>query len=313
MSVRKILFGVSVVLLAVACGTGDNSNTPASSLDVWLADSASLKVAVMPTIDCLPLYVADELGLFERDSVSVSLYPYQAQMDCDTALLSGFVDGMMTDLVRAERLQQAGMSLHYATATALSWQLLTNYRARIKMLPQLDDKMLAMARYSGTALIADKLIDSVGLKPERVFRIQVNDVGIRLDMLRTGVMDALLLPEPQATAAMQANSLRLYDSRQSDLWLGVMVFNEKVLADSVRRQQMDALLRAYSAACDTLNATGFAPYRELIASRCNVSLAVVDSMQQDMVFPVVHAPRQTDIDKARDWLKKVTIEENRNK
>lgn len=305
MSVRKILTSVFAGLLMAACGAGNDGQQQPDAMEAWLADSASIKVAVMPTIDCLPLYVADELGLFERENVSVSLYPYQAQMDCDTALAGGWVDGMMTDLVRAERLQQEGLPLHYATATNLSWQLLTSRQARIKMLPQLDDKMLAMTRYSGTALLADKLVDSVGLKTERVFRIQVNDVAVRLDMLQTGVMDALLLPEPQATAGRQAEALRLYDSRQSDLWLGVMAFSEKVLADTLRREQMDGLLRAYSAACDTLTAMGLSPFRALIAEKCGVSPAVVDSMEQNLAFPAAHAPRQTDIDRAREWMLRV--------
>lgn len=287
------------------CGACSDEPKPSGVMDEWLADSTSIKVAVMPTIDCLPLFVAEELGIFDREDVSVRLYPYQAQMDCDTALMSGWVDGMMTDLVRAERLQQQDLPLHYATATALSWQLITSRQARIKMLPQLDDKMLAMTRYSATALLADKLVDSVGLKPERVFRIQVNDVAVRLDMLRTGVMDALLLPEPQATAAMQMESLSLYDTRQRDLWLGVMVFRQKTIADSLRHRQMDALLRAYSAACDTLNDSGLVRFRELIARRCGVSPAVVDSMPQDIVFPTVAEPRQSDIDVAKRWLKSI--------
>ena len=300
---RKILITLSAGLLMAVCGACSDEPKPVSVMDEWLADSASIKVAVMPTIDCLPLYVAEELGIFEREDVSVRLYPYQAQMDCDTAIQSGWVDGMMTDLVRAERLQQQGMPLHYATATALSWRLITSRHARIKMLPQLDDKMLAMTRYSATALLADKLVDSVGLKPERVFRIQVNDVAVRLDMLRTGVMDALLLPEPQATAAMQMESLSLYDTREKDLRLGVMVFSQKVVADSLRHHQMDALLRAYAAACDTLNATGLGRFRDLIASRCGVTPVVVDSMPQDIVFPQVEEPRQSDMDVAKTWLK----------
>ena len=295
----------AVVLLMVACG-GNDQPMATDAWSIWQADSASLKVAVMPTLDCLPLYVAEECGLFDREGLSVTLYPYEAQMDCDTALQNGWVDGMMTDLVRAERLQEQGLPLHYATATALSWQLITSRHARINTLPQLDDKMLAMTRYSGTSLLADLLVDSAGLQPERVFRIQVNDVCVRLDMLRTGVMDALLLPEPQASVALKSDGKRLYDSRQSDLWLGVMVFSQQSMSDSVRHQQVEALLRAYAAACDTLTVTGLAPYKSLIANRCQLNVADLDSLSLDVTFPAVGEPRQTDIDKAKAWLEKVT-------
>lgn len=296
---------MAVVLLVVACGAGSGQFAETDALSIWQADSASLKLAVMPTLDCLPLYVAEEQGYFEREGLSITLYPYKAQMDCDTALMNGWVDGMMTDLVRAERLQEQGLPLYYATGTALSWQLITSRHARINTLPQLDDKMLAMTRYSGTSLLSDLLVDSAGLEPERVFRIQVNDVLVRLDMLRTGVMDALLLPEPQASTAMKSGGKRLYDSSQSDLRLGVMVFAQKTMADSVRQQQVETLLRVYAAACDTLNAVGLKPYKALIASRCLLNEADLDSLAADVVFPSVEAPRQTDVDRAKSWLKKV--------
>ena len=291
-----------------ACG-GDKPAGARDALSVWRADSASLKVAVMPTMDCLPLYVAEEKGMFEREGLSVRLYPFEAQMDCDTAMLSGWVDGMMTDLVRAERLQtEEGLPLHYATVTALSWQLITGHQARIGTLPQLDDKMLAMTRYSGTSLLAGMLVDSAGLQPERVFRIQVNDVAVRLDMLRTGVMDALLLPEPQASVARKSGGRSLYDSGQGDLRRGVMVFTERAMADSVRHGQVEALLRVYAAACDTLNATGLEPYRALIASRCGLNVADLDSLAPEVAFPAVEVPRQTDVERAKAWLERVARE-----
>ena len=68
----------------------------------WSADTALIKIAVMPTLDCLPIYVAADHGMFERHGASVSFYAYDAQMDCDTAFKEGWVGAMATDLVRAE-------------------------------------------------------------------------------------------------------------------------------------------------------------------------------------------------------------------
>ena len=59
--------------------------------------------------------------------------------------------------------------------------------------------MLAMTRYSATDLLADYAVDSAKLKSEQVFKIQVNDVNIRLKMLLNNEIDAVLLTEPQAT------------------------------------------------------------------------------------------------------------------
>lgn len=268
-------------------------------------DSLALRVAVTPTLDCLPVYVAVESGLFARESLSVVLVPFTAHMDCDTAFSGGSVHAMHTDLVRAERLAHQGTPLRYATTTALSWQLLTAKTARIRKLSQLDDKMLAMTRYSATAMLADHLSDSAKLDRERVFRIQVNDVLVRLNMMETGTMDAMLLPEPQATAARSLGCNMLYDSGSDSLSLGVIAFRKDGPADTVRlRRQMETFVRVYDEACDSINTLGAGHYRQLIESCCHAGGAIVDSLlsQRPPRFSHSRQPRQQEIDRARTWL-----------
>ena len=78
----------------------------------------------------------------------------------------------------------------------------------------MDDKMVAMTRYSVTDLLSDMVVDSAKLKPERVFRIQINDVNVRLKMLENNEMDALLMTEPYATQAILAkNKTRIVSIR----------------------------------------------------------------------------------------------------
>jgi NitT/TauT family transport system substrate-binding protein len=167
----------------------------------------------------------------------------------------------------------------------------------------MDDKMVAMTRYSATAMLADHLVDSAKLASERVFRIQVNDVLVRLGMMETGTMDAMLLPEPQATTARFMGCNVLYDSYVDSLRMGVLAFSEKALEDTLRRAQLQTFIRAYDEACDSLNILGLGHYADVIAQECHVEKALVDSM--DIVkFNHVQSPRQTDIDRAKAWLKK---------
>ncbi len=304
---KTIMIATALVAMLQACGPSQEEQQLISQeerLKAWREDSAALKIAVMPTLDCLPLYVAEEHGMFQRLGADVRLKPYTAQMDCDTAIARGRVEGLVSDLVRTERLAQQGTPIIYKTATNLHWLLVTNPMARIKQLKQLDDKMLAMTRYSATDLLADFAVDSAKLKHERVFRIQLNDVGVRLSMLQTGTMDALLLPEPQATQARQLKAPVLMDSRKLDLHLGVIGFSRKALRDTARQRQVDVFIKAYNMACDTINAQGLARFRRLIEQRCGMKPGSVDSLPADIRFDHAQAPRQKDIDRAKAWLQK---------
>ena len=293
-----LLFGCMLAVMACTEGKGTDAKGSAN------ADSAALRVAVTPTLDCLPLFVAEASGLLQSDGLDVSLLTYTAHMDCDTAVARRAVDGTFTDLVRAERLRRQGVPLKYATSTNLSWQLLSARSARIRQLRQLDDKMVAMTRYSATALLADRAVDSAKLKSERVFRIQVNDVCLRLSMLETNTIDALLLPEPQATQARNARAHVMFDTRQINLRLGALAFRDDAMNDSLRHQQIRRLLTVYDQACDSINDHGLSYYHDLIVSRCGIKSATVDSLPQNIRFEHAEVPRQSDIDVALDWLKK---------
>lgn len=265
-------------------------------------DSLALKVAVMPTLDCLPLYVAKERALFDTARADIRLKRFAAQMSCDEALKSGRVEGGVTDVVRALRMKSGGLELDFLASTGAYWQLISSRKARIKEIKQLRDKMVAVTRYSATALLADCATDSAKLKREEVFRVQINDVPLRLRMLLNNEMDAALLPEPQATAARLYKNPVLMDSRDKDMRLGLIVFNAKAMNDKRRKAQLDVFVKGYNAACDSLNKFGTSRYAEIITKYCHADAKTVAALPR-LRFTPIEPPREKDVARAAKWLK----------
>lgn len=274
--------------------------------------SAVLKVAVTPTLDGLPLFVAHQKKLFLQHGLVVRLNMFQAQMDQDTALLGGSVDGAVTDLVRAERLQQHdSLPLHYLTSTNASWQMLTHKMTRIKSVHQMEDKMMAMTRYSATDLLADMVIDEAAVDSDKVFKIQINDVAIRLGMLKGGIMDAMFLPEPQATEARLLESTVLMDTEERNIRLGVIAFRKDLSDDTHRKGQLAAFAEAYNEACDSINKKGLNSYRDLIVEYCGTTKKVVEALPKSIHYGHVKAPREIDLNRAKTWLETINKKERR--
>ncbi len=304
---KKLISILSVVLLLVACGQSYEETKRIANenrREAMRRDSAALKIAVLPTLDCLPLYVAEHYQLFDTISGGVRLKHFTAQMDCDTAMERGRVEGTVTDLVRAIRMQQRGTKLRYVTVTNAYWQLITNRNARIHQLKQLDDKMVAMTRFSFTDMMTDKVRDSVKLKEERVFKVQINDVHVRMQMLLNNEMDALWLTEPQASMARLMKHLVVYDSRSTKMQPGVLAFREKEMRHPERAKQLQLFVKAYNQACDSINKHGLKRYRELIMRHCNVRKEVVDSLPDVKKNPYIYVqgPRQEDVARIEQWL-----------
>ena len=295
------------LFLLVACGQSyeeTKRQTRQQRREAMRKDSAALKVAVMPTLDCLPLYVAEHYQLFDTLRGGVRLKFYMAQMDCDTALERGRVEGSITDLVRAKRMEQRGLKMRYPISTNTYWQLVANRNARVHQLKQIDDKMVAMTRFSATDLLTDRMIDSAKLDKDRVFKVQINDVNLRLLMLQNNEMDVMWLTEPQATAARTLKNNVVYDTRKEDVQLGVMAFREKEMQRQARSKQLELFVNAYNQACDSINKNGVRYYRPLIVERCRMKKHFVDSLPDHLKYEHARGPREKDVLLAEKWVGK---------
>ena len=269
-------------------------------LQAMREDSAALKVAVMPTLDCLPLFVAKDRAMFDT-AVDIRLKFFTAQMDCDTALQRGRVEMAITDLIRAELMRKQGDSIDYLTATNAYWLLIGNRNQRITQLKHLDDRMVAMTRYSVTDMLTQMAVDSAKLKTEYVFRIQVNDVNVRLDMLENNEMDALLFTEPQATQALMMKHHVLLDTRKLDMQMGAIVMNKLAMSHANRQKQQEALVKGYNMACDSLNHYGLKPYYDVIRRHYDVSEQALRQLPDSLKFLPVTKPREKDVERAKQW------------
>ena len=307
MRYSKLLLLIVVGLLLLAGCSQSYEETKrisrAQRLKAMREDSAALKVAVLPTLDCLPIFLAKDHQMFDT-AVDIRLKQFTAQMDIDTALANRRVEVGVSDLVRVERLKKQGDSLRYLTATNAYWQLVSNRGARITDLKHLDDKMLAMTRYSVTDLLGDVAVDSAKLKSERVFRIQINDVNVRLKMLENNEMDALILTEPQASVARMLKHKVLLDTRKLDMQMGVIVTQWKDMDGEARAKQLRVFMRGYNKACDSINQYGIANYAPLIVKYCRVKPEALQQISKDLKFHRIALPREEDVNRAKAWLSK---------
>lgn len=296
---KKIILYILLAAVAASCGSSYEEQkrlTKAERARLHREDSLALKMAVMPTLDCLPLFVAKERQMYDTARLDLRLRYFTAQMDCDTAVAGKSVEGLVSDLVRTERLKREGTPLEYASATNAYWQLIANRKARIRRAEQLGDKMVAMTRYSATDLLTDRALEGVKTSAT-VFRIQVNDVNIRLAMLLNNEMDAAWLTEPQATVARTAGNEPICDSRDKKLRLGVIAFRSDATKDARRKVQIAELYKAYNAACDSLNKRGMKHYGDVLAKYYKMESKYVDALPK-MSFQHIEKPRQADISEA---------------
>ena len=291
---------ILAVLTFVSCGKSDKelqAERQAQKLAEREAYQKAYKIAVMPTMDCLPAYLLKDSLLYDTAKVDIRLCRFNAQMDCDTAMIGGSVQAAFSDLVRTERLKHRNKVLmHYMTDTNLNWQLIADKDSKLKQLSDLSDKIVAMTRFSGTDLLTDMAVKKA--KPKyQVFRVQVNDVLVRLAMLQNHEIDAYWFAEPQITKALSADNNSLFNSEDAGVHLGVVA-----IMDKVRRQDEEAAFaEAYDKAVEQINKNGVKYYSVLIQKYMKVDESVVRALP-DIKYTKIGPPRKADLLMARNFL-----------
>lgn len=291
---------ILAVLTLVSCGKSDKelqAERQAQKLAEREAYQKAYKIAVMPTMDCLPAYLLKDSLLYDTAKVDIRLCRFNAQMDCDTAMIGGSVQAAFSDLVPTERLKHRNKVLmHYLTDTNLNWQLIADKDSKLKQLSDLSDKIVAMTRFSGTDLLTDMAVKKA--KPKyQVFRVQVNDVLVRLAMLQNHEIDAYWFSEPQITKALAADNNSLFNSEDAGVHLGVVA-----IMDKVRRQDEEAAFaEAYDKAVEQINKNGVKYYSALIQKYMKVDESVVRALP-DIKYTKIGPPRKADLLMARNFL-----------
>ena len=291
---------ILAVLTLVSCGKSDKelqAERQAQKLAEREAYQKAYKIAVMPTMDCLPAYLLKDSLLYDTAKVDIRLCRFNAQMDCDTAMIGGSVQAAFSDLVRTERLKHRNKVLmHYQTDTNLNWQLIADKDSKLKQLSDLSDKIVAMTRFSGTDLLTDMAVKKA--KPKyQVFRVQINDVLVRLAMLQNHEIDAYWFTEPQITKALSADNNSLFNSEDAGVHLGVVA-----IMDKVRRQDEEAAFaEAYDKAVEQINKNGVKYYSALIQKYMKVDESVVRALP-DIKYTKIGPPRKADLLMARNFL-----------
>lgn len=263
-------------------------------------DTTVLRVAVMPAINCLPVFYAERTGLADSLGLEMELLRYQAQMDIDTAITFGHADIAYTDLIRIAKLNKAKVTLSAFASCDEPISLISLKTKRVKQVNQMKEQMIAVSRLSATDYWCDRLLDSTRTSYDDIYRPQVNDVRLRAEMLRQGLIDAAMMGEPYATWMTMLGHKRLFLSKgkQPQLYAWANI--------SATKKQQKVFLDILKEATEQLGKPSEAALlRDILKQEYQLPPAVVDSIELQPVRQT-SAVRPADTEEAEKWLSKRT-------
>lgn len=279
---RKLLFYILLLVAFSSCTNGEKATSLTDSQD------STLRIALLPTLDCLPLYYAQTTGIFDTLGLKAQLITYEAAMDADTAFLASSADIIFTDLPKALLWRTQGDSVGVIAQTQLNHFLVTAHVARIKTLKDLKEKIIGITRHSAVDMTADSILAKANYITTDLNKPQINNLRLRCQMVNQNQYDGAILPEPYASECVARGGKRLIGTPDLGLNLSAIVVRDSVYHK--HKDKVKLLLNVWNRACKEINSI-IAHYDSI---RCDSVLTSSDKTQAIQL--IQYFPKDLNID-----------------
>ncbi|MEU0795904.1 ABC transporter substrate-binding protein [Amycolatopsis sp. NPDC005961] len=220
-STRRAALGLALTVVAATALTGcsalgsDDSN--ASSTGGGGLEKSKIKVAILPTVDTAPLWLAQDAGYFKAEGLEVETVMASSGQAALTKAVSGETDIAISSYMPffvAKSTGAADIQL-VADATSVSPKsvaIVTTPNSPVKSIKDLAGRRIAMtAKNTASDLLAKSLMADHGVDMTKVNWIP-SPFPNTAAALAQGQVDAALLPEPfLSQAAKTAGAIPVID------------------------------------------------------------------------------------------------------
>ncbi len=289
------LMWVAVLLTTVVAGCAP---TP--------TEDGKLKVALIPVLDTIPVFIAQQNGYFAEQGIEVETVSAKSPQERDVFIQTGQVDGVLTDLQSVGLLNKDSVKVKAVYTSrrpypdAPLFRILAGPQTNISTPADLKGVPIGISLNTTIEYLTDRILAAEGLKPEEIAKLEVGAITIRFEQLMNGNIQAAVLPDPLAQGAIAAGArLVVDDSKYAEMSQSVLTFSADTLKN--KPATVKKFLVAWDKAVKDLNANP-EKYRSVLIEQGRVPKSIQDSYQMPP-FPDRGVPSQDQVADVVAWLK----------
>ncbi len=199
-------------------------------------EPVTLKMALLPIMDTLPMYVAQEQGYFAEEGVVVEFVPVASAPDRDQLIKAGQADGMVNELLSTmfyNSEQTEVTTVRYArnaTPEFPHFSILAAANSGISSPADLAGQEIGISEGTIIEYSTDRLLQAEGLTNDEIKTVAVPRIPDRLALLGSGELVAANLPDPAtAVAGLSGATVVVDDSTHPEYGHSVITFRKEVI------------------------------------------------------------------------------------
>ncbi len=262
------------------------------------ATDKKLKLGLIPVLDVLPFYVAQDQGYFAAENIQVELVPIKSAQERDALMQAGEIDGMLADLISSALLNRETIQVKVIAKARKSYpdapqfRLLAAPGVTVTGPADLAGVPIGISQNTVIQYITDRMVGAWGLPADQIAIEEVSAIPTRFEMLVAGQLKAALLPDPLASAAIAAGATSIVDDAEyPEFAQSVLSFSRAAVEN--KPETVKAFLRAWNKAVDDINQNPD-KFRDVLIEQTRVPESVQGTYQMPP-FP------KNEITSAAEW------------
>lgn len=267
-------------------------------------EPATLRMAVLPILDNLPMYVADEQGYFEEQNLTVEFIPVNSAAERDQVIQAGRADGMINEILSTLFYNKDEPEItivryaRVATPEYPQFRILAASGSGINTIEDIKGKEIGISEGTIIEYTTDRLLQAEGLSPDDINTVAVPGIPDRMALLGSGELPAANLPDPLASLVMQGGATVVVDdSKYPEFGHSVISFRKELVDQDP--EVIERFLIAVEKAVEDINVDK-ERFSNLLSDRNLVPEPLLGSYEVPD-FPAASVPPQSQWDDVLDW------------
>ncbi len=226
---------------------------------IFAADeNSTLRLALLPIPDVLPVYVAAEKGYFAELGITVEALPVGSAVERDQLLQAGRVDGLINEISGAANFNREKNRVKIVSVARSPignsplFRLLAAPGSNLKTVADLAGIPIGISKNTIIEYITTRLLEAGGVSGEAIDYQSIPVLPERLQLLMSGQVKAVTLPDPLGVSAIKGGAIEIVnDTALRSVSASVVTFTSDVLVS--KRDTVKKFMVAWDRACGDLN------------------------------------------------------------
>jgi|SRR5665648_107067 len=264
----------------------------------------AIKFAVLPIIDSLPMYVAQQEGLFEAHNVQVELIAVASGPERDQLLASKQTDGVINEVLTTIMNNRESSNIQIvrfaraATSDTALFSILASQQSGITTVDGLKGQKIGISEGTVIAYLTDRMLQMEGFQPDEIVTVAVPKIPDRMTLLGSGELTAATMPEPVSSLlALQGATVVIADSKYPEFSYSAIAFRTDFIQQNP--ETVRSFLAAIEEAVQKINADP-AKYETTLVENQILPKPLVGKFEVPQ-FVTAGVPTETQYQDVLDW------------